>query len=197
MNRLNRATAAVACTTALAAATITLGSVGAASGDDGRHAVQFALTVTDPNAAQAFPGDFSRCHFSTSDPFVPCVVPFTPQAGFDGAISGDLQGTQHTADEFWLGVLVGFTATTLDFPVIDIEPFEVTVAGCGVGSFVLRREGNQGSPNSTWQIVPNSGRGDLVGISGSGTAASVFNGPGGFFVDNFVGRIRCGKHHDD
>ena len=197
MNRLQRATAATACVTALAAATVTLGSVSAASGDDGRHPVQFALTITDPNAAQAFPGDFSRCHFSPSDAFVPCVVPITPLAGFDGTITGDLQGTQRTADEVQLGVLVSFSPTTLDFPVIDLEPFAVTVTGCGAGSFVLRREGNQGSPNSTWQIVANSGRGDLVGISGSGTATSAVNEPGGFFVDTFVGRIRCNKHHDD
>ena len=197
MNRLNRVTTAVACTTALAAATVTLGSVSAASGDDGRHPVQFALTQTDPTAAQAFLGDFSRCDFSASDAFVPCVVPTTPLAGFDATISGDLRGTQRPADEVWLGVLVSFSPTTLDFPVIDIEPFEVTVTGCGTGSFVLRRDGNQGSPNSTWQIVPNSGRGDLVGISGGGTATIVVNGPGGFFVDTFVGRIRCGKHHDD
>jgi hypothetical protein len=199
MNRLQRATAAAACATALAAATITLGSVSPASGDDGRHPVKFTLAnaVTEANAGQVFPNDFSRCRLNADGTFDPCVVPTTVLAGFDGTITGDLQGTQRTADEAQLGVLVSGSATGVDWPVIDIEPFHVTVTGCGTGSFVLRREGNVGSPNSTWQIIANTGRGELAGISGSGTAVGGFSGLGGTWVDNFVGRIRCGKHHDD
>ncbi len=199
MNLLRRAPARLAGAAVLVlTASVTIGTVAPASGDDGRHPVHFTLSnsVTAANAGQAIPSDFSRCHLNPDGTFDPCVVPTTPVAGFDGTIAGDLVGVQRTAKEAVLGVLVGGTATSVDWPQVDLEPFEVTVAGCGTGSFVLQRDGNVGSPDSTWHIVPHTGRGQLVGISGGGTAVGGFTGPAGTFVDTFVGRIRCGEHHD-
>lgn len=199
MNLLHRSRMRLAGTAAVVVtATLALGSVAPASGDDGRHAVRFTLSnsVTAANAGGAFTNDFSRCRLNPDGSFDPCVVPTTPPAGLDGTIAGDLQGTQPSAAEAELGVLVGGSATGVDWPQIDLEPLRVTVTGGGTGSFVLRRDGNVGTPDSTWQIVPHTGRGDLVGISGSGTATGGFTGPGGTWVDTFVGRIRCGPHHD-
>ena len=199
MNLLRRAPARLAGAAVLVlTASVTIGTVAPASGDDGRHLVQFTLSNsgTATNGSQVIPSDFSRCHLNPDGSFDPCVVPAAPVAGFDGTIAGDLVGVQRAAKEAVLGVLVAGTATSLDWPTIDLEPLEVTVAGCGTGSFVLQRDGNVGSLDATWHIVPHTGRGQLVGISGSGTAVGAFTGPGGTWVDAFVGRVRCGEYHD-
>jgi hypothetical protein len=59
--------------------------------------------------------------------------------------------------------------------------FEGTVAGCGTGQFLMvetvllvsgpDRDWEAGTSTSSWQIVPDSGRGDLRTISGSGTSS--------------------------
>lgn len=75
-----------------------------------------------------------------------------------------------------------------------------TVAGCGTGQFMLmemmqfksgsNRDRPSGTYIGTWQIVPESGRGALASISGSGTSA------GGFDTAEsdgrtFIGAVAC------
>jgi hypothetical protein len=61
--------------------------------------------------------------------------------------------------------------------------FGGTVAGCGTGEFLMietvqiasgpDRDYSKGTAIGTWQIVPDSGRGDLRGISGNGSSSGL------------------------
>ena len=189
---------AMAAVTMIAGATITIGSVGPASGDDGKREVHWTSTsaVSESNFGQAFVADVSRCHFTATGALEsPCVVPVTSSPGFDVTLTGDVSGTSSSGDNRVLGTANDLNPTTLDFPYVFYVNHAVTVAGCGTGSFVLRIDGNLNTPSTTWQIVHNSGRGDLVGISGRGTASGTTDASGS--ITQNVGRIRCGKHHDD
>jgi len=189
---------AMAAVTMIAGATITIGSVGPASGDDGKHEVNWVSTsaVSLVNFPQAFIADVSRCHFTaTGEVEAPCSVPVTSSAGFDVTFSGDVTGTSPSDENTVLSVGVAFNPATLDFPFVNYQSYHVTVAGCGTGSVMLRFDGNLNTPASTWQIVAHSGRGDLTGISGKGTATNTLDATG--TRGQASGRIRCGKHHDD
>jgi hypothetical protein len=77
---------------------------------------------------------------------------------------------------------------------------KATVAGCGTGEFMLMemmqfksgadRDRPSGTYIGTWQIVPNSGRGALASISGSGTSRGVF-GTAQADGRTFTGDIAC------
>ena len=77
---------------------------------------------------------------------------------------------------------------------------KATVAGCGTGEFMLMemmqfksgadRDRPTGTYIGTWQIVPNSGRGALTSISGSGTSHGVF-GTAQAEGRTFTGGIAC------
>ena len=72
------------------------------------------------------------------------------------------------------------------------------VAGCGDGEFLLysaleyfETDGDiqandpEGSWTGTWQVVPYSGRSELVGLSGSGTVSGRLGDPGFTMTGSF------------
>lgn len=77
---------------------------------------------------------------------------------------------------------------------------DATVAGCGSGQFVLvefmqfvsgpDRDRDSGTYIGTWQIVPNSGRGALSTIAGSGTSTGNF-GTAPQKGRAFAGNVTC------
>lgn len=180
------------------AGAITVVSVAPASGDDGARPIAYHehSPLTPANFDAAFVDDFSRCTFTPTFEIVdPCVDPIVPVPGFDGVLSGDLVGTRPSADAAALAVVVKATATEVDVPSVQFTKFIGSVKGCGTGSYVFRIDSTLNDPNSSWTIVPHSGRGDLAGISGHGTAVSTISATG--LETDAVGRIRCGKHHGD
>jgi hypothetical protein len=172
-------------------ATVLIGTLVPASGDEGAS-VRFTVThgITNPvDFNNAYSANFSRCGAG-----FPCVVPVTPQVGapphpgaFDDAVSGDAQGTGSFAGSFVLGAVNDLA--TLDFPFDSYEPFSGTIEGCGSGTLILHNQGNLNSNLGLWWIVPGSGRGALLGISGSGSYSS----PAPFTPTAYIGHIRCAK----
>jgi hypothetical protein len=171
-----------------------------AGGDEGVK-VRFTIThgLTPADFAGAYSADFSRCTFTALGEVVtPCVVPVTgnpePIPGkFDDTLSGDVQGTGSFAGTGILGAANMLNVQPApDFPYEAFEPLSVTVEGCGTGTFLLHNEGNLNSNAGQWWIVPGSGRGGLVGISGNGTFSAP--GPvGSLEPDSDIGHIRCAK----
>jgi Protein of unknown function (DUF3224) len=177
-----------------ATATITIGTLRPASGDEGRR-VQFAdlspVTATDFNSA--YPADVSRCSFTNiGNVTSPCVAPVTPTGSFDDSLTGDFVGTGHFVGGAVLTVLNDLP--TSDVPFESYEPYSLRIAGCGTGSLILHTEGNLNTGNGVWQIVPDSGRGDLLGISGSGTSSAGAPNTNGTTPGIFVGHVRCRAH---
>jgi hypothetical protein len=177
-------------------ATIMVGTLGAASGDEGASA-RFTVTsgiTSEADAVTAFSPDYTRCGAG-----FPCVVPVTPEAAaqphpgaFDDAISGDIVGSGSFRNSFILSAANDLgvpNPATVDFPFDRYEPFSGTVEGCGSGTLILHDQGNLNSNSGQWWIVPGSGRGDLVGISGSGSYSS----PAPFTPTAYIGHIRCAK----
>jgi Protein of unknown function (DUF3224) len=184
-------------TVALTATTVTFASVQAASGDDESVKVNFTESdpVTGANFGNAYIADLSRCSF---DPVTfallgPCVDPTTQAAGFDATYRGDITGTSKSEQGAVLAALNEFSATAVDVPFVKMDRVDATIAHCGTGSFILRRDGNLNSPNTTWTIVAGSGRGDLVGLRGNGTALDI-TPPGGTALARLTGRVRCHRH---
>lgn len=80
---------------------------------------------------------------------------------------------------------------------------QAEVAGCGVGDFLLvefmqfvsgpDRDRDTGTYKGTWQIVPNSGRGFLSALSGSGTSDGLF-ATAGDVGRTFTGSVTCGTN---
>jgi hypothetical protein len=175
------------------AATMTIGTIASASGDEGRK-VRFVDTspiTTSAEFSAAYAPDLSRCTV------LPCVVPvtavFEPSPGaYNDTLTGDFQGTGRFKGSAVLGAANDLNPGTLDFPFESYEPFSLQVEGCGTGTLILHTEGNLNSTSAMWQIVPGSGRGDLLGISGSGTYSS--SAP--FAPHDYVGHVRCAKHND-
>jgi hypothetical protein len=183
-----------------AAATMTVGTIASASGDEGRK-VNFVDTEAITSVAQfsaAYAPDFSRCTFnSVGNVDLPCVVPvapvFEPSPGaYNETLTGDFQGTLRFKGSAVLGAANDLAPATLDFAYEGYQPFSGQVEGCGKGTFILHKAGNLNSTSGTWQIVPGSGRGDLTGISGSGT----YSAPAPFTPSNDVGHVRCAKHDE-
>jgi hypothetical protein len=174
-------------------ATIMIGALAPASGDEG-VSVRFKVThgiTTAADFLKAYSADFSRCGAG-----FPCVVPVTPQVGapphpgaFDDAVNGDVQGTGSFAGSFVLGAANDVAAVPPDFPFDSYEPFSGTVEGCGSGTLILHNQGNLNSNLGLWWIVPGSGRGALLGISGSGSYSSAAP----FTPTAYIGHIRCAK----
>jgi hypothetical protein len=172
-----------------AAATVFVGTLGSASGDEG-VSVRFTVTegiTTEGEFVGAYSADLSRCAAG-----FPCVVPVTPAfepspGAYDGTLTGDVQGTASFKGSFVLGAFND--PATLDFPFESYDPFSGTVEGCGTGTFILHNQGNLNSLTGLWWIVPGSGRGDLVGISGNGSYSS----PAPFTPSGYIGHIRCKK----
>jgi hypothetical protein len=172
------------------AAAVTIGVLSPASGDEG-VSVRFTVTQgisTPGDFEQAFSADLSRCAT------LPCVVPVTPAfepspGAFNGTLTGDVQGTASFKGSAILGAANDLNPATIDFPYDSYNPFSGTVEGCGTGTFILHNEGNLNSNTGQWWIVPNSGRGDLAGISGNGT----FSAPAPFTPSAYIGHIRCAK----
>ena len=171
--------------------TITIATLAPASGDEGakvRFTSTSALTAADFGAA--YSADLSRCAT------LPCVAPVTPEAAaepypgaYDFKESGDVVGTTSFAGTALLGAANDLNPATIDFPWESYAPFSGTVEGCGSGTFIIHTEGNLNSNTGQWWIVPDSGRGGLSGISGTGT----FSSPAPFTPISFIGHIRCAK----
>ena len=172
-------------------ATILIGTLAPASGDEGvsvRFTSSSALTPAEFGAA--YSADLSRCAT------LPCVAPVTPEAAaepypgaYDFKESGDVVGTTSFAGTALLGAANDLNPATIDFAWESYAPFSGTVEGCGAGTFIIHSEGNLNSNTGQWWIVPNSGRGGLAGISGSGA----FSSPAPFTPISFIGHIRCKK----
>jgi hypothetical protein len=187
-----------------AAATITIGTLTPAGGDEGRkvHFVD-SSPITPANFISAFPADTSRCTFNgtLTNVVAPCVTPVTPtepkgtDGVYDDTLTGDVAGTGDFEGGGVLAVTNDFS--TLDVPFEAYEPVSVQVADCGTGTFVLRNEGNLDTGNGVWQIVPNSGRGGLLGISGGGTYSAGTTKPNGTTPSLYVGRVRCNGNRDE
>jgi hypothetical protein len=128
------------------------------------------------------------------------VVPVTTNAAaephpgaFDGTLTGDVQGTGSFAGTSILGAANKLDVQPApDFPFDSYEPVSVSVERCGTGTFILHLESNLNSTSGQWWIVPGSGRGDLVGISGNGSFSAP-GAPGSFAPENYIGHIRCAK----
>jgi hypothetical protein len=173
-------------------ATMMIATLAPAGGDEG-VSVRFTVThgiTTLADFGAAYQADMSRCAAG-----FPCVVPVNtggtphPPGAWDDTLSGDLQGTGSYKGSAILGAFND--PVTFDFPFEAYEPFQGTVEGCGTGTFILHNQGNLNSSTGSWWIVPGSGRGDLVGISGNGTFTS--GPPGSFAPDNDIGHVRCAK----
>jgi hypothetical protein len=185
-----------------AAATMTIGTVASASGDEGRR-VQFVVHSLIPPSQflNAYVADTSRCTFNATFTNVesPCVTPITPTEPTPGAyneqVTGDFVGFGEFAKSAVLGVFNDLP--TLDIPSTNYEPFSLTIAGCGTGTVIVRTEGNLDSTNGRWKFVPNSGRKGLTGVSGSGTYTVSHNNPGGTESNIAVGHVRCSGEHDE
>ena len=146
--------------------------------------------ITLANFAASADDDLSRCTIGPAGFASPCVVPITPLAGYDLTLSGGVEGTAPSAYSADLAAFVS-TSQPADIPIVSFERVIATVVGCGTGSFLLRTDSNLGSPSHTWTIVPHSGRGELLGLSGSGTATNAFDGPQGQLHTVATGRLRC------
>ena len=174
-------------------ATILVGTLGPAGGDEG-VSVRFTVTTGITNATdfgKAYTADLSRCVTG-----FPCVVPVNtngtpPQPGaWDDTLSGDVQGTGSYKDSAVLGAFND--PATLDFPYESYESVNVTVEGCGTGTFILHNQGNLNSTTGLWWVVPGSGRIGLVDMSGNGSWTQ--SGPPGSFTPSaYIGHIRCAK----
>ena len=141
--------------------------------------------------AAAYQGDLSRCAAG-----FPCVVPVNtggtpPHTGaWDETLTGDVQGTGSYKDSAVLGAFND--PATLDFPYESYESVNVTVEGCGTGTFILHNQGNLNSTTGLWWVVPGSGRIGLVDMSGNGSWTQ--SGPPGSFTPSaYIGHIRCAK----
>ena len=177
--------------------TITIGTLAPASGDEGRK-VQFTDTSPITTLSQfeaAYLGDPSRCTFNPTftNVVAPCVEPvdpiFEPSPGaYNDTLAGDIHGTGSFKGSAVLAALNDLP--TVDVPFESYEPYSVTVKGCGTGTLLLHNEGNLGLQSGSWWIVPGSGRGDLLGISGNGT----YSNTAPFTPSTYIGHVRCGKH---
>lgn len=184
----------------LAASTVTIGAVTPASGDDGNRKIHFEQI--SPNTAadiDTFTPDVSRCTFTppTFSLAEPCVVPIGVKPSVVAQVSGDLVGTVKFSEEVLMGVFISDDPAAPDTPFVLYDRFVGSVRGCGRGSIIVRVDGNVDGSPSAWSIVPHSGRGELAGITGSGTVVTDFSGPGGTNRSVADGRIRCGKHAHD
>ncbi len=189
-----------------AAASLTIGTIASASGDEGRK-VNFVVHSPVPPAqfVAAFPANVSRCTFTaTGNVAAPCVAPVTPTEPTPGAyndtVTGDLTGTGQFAASAILTTLINVLPGMTDLPYTNYEPYSpLTVKECGMGTVIVRSTGNvgvvAGSTTGHWQFVPNSGRDGLAGISGSGTFTVSHNNPGGTESRIAVGHVRCGSKH--
>jgi hypothetical protein len=186
--------ALIAASTLVLAASIPLVGASTATGDDGSRQIHFTVTntLTAATIGQVLNIDTSRCQFGpTGDVTQPCVAPVPHNAGFDDTFNGDLGGTQASADTVGLGTINHITPAALDIPYVIYSRFVGHVTNCGNGSFIIRTDGNGNTTHLDWQIVPNSARGDLTGITGGGTLTTTYNGPAGTTLDYGTGQIRC------
>lgn len=118
------------------------------------------------------------CPTDVSGPICAWTLPGPASAKF----TGDLDGTAYQS------VVWGNSDRFADRAVLHEEKvatyvFGGTVAGCGTGQFVMietvqivsgpDEDYSTGTATGTWEIVPDSGRGDLRNISGSGTSSGL------------------------
>ena len=115
---------------------------------------------------------------------IPGVAPFT----------GDVAGTSYQA-VFWNDPDLD-ASKMAHVEHVATYMVNATVKGCGAGRFMLEElvqyvwpndHEDEGTYRGTWTIVPHSGRGDLVAISGSGTSEGP---PAG--ERTLTGAVNCG-----
>ena len=109
-----------------------------------------------------------------------CLYPWTET----GVSHGDLEGT-------YIASGVATVSATGALTVVRTDIFTGTVAGCGTGTVVSHGTEDIGpSSSATWSIVAGFGTGDLVDVTGHGTAV----GAAGATVTSTVdGVIDCGR----
>lgn len=187
------------------AATIVVGTLAPASGDEGRP-VHFVDTspVNLSNFETSFSTVGGNCP-ATPPIATPCnsvARGAEPSPGaYDDTLSGDLQGTGKHASEAILSTTNHFQFVPLSFdvPYVTRQVYSpVTVEGCGTGTLTLQDEGNLNSGRGVWKIVPGSGTGDLVGITGGGTLTGQSPPPPtGNSTVTYDGHVRCGHSHNE
>jgi hypothetical protein len=195
---MNKRAFALTLASLCATATVFIGTLAPASGDEGRR-VQFtdSSPITAGEFVTAYPSDLSRCTFNSTFTNVvsSCVAPVKPTEPSPGAyndkVTGDFQGTGHFAGGAILAAVNDLPTT--DIPFESYQPYSLHIEGCGTGTLILHNEGNLDSPTGAWQIVPGSGRGDLLGISGGGTYSTGTPNQDGT-TSTYAGHVRCGKH---
>jgi len=187
------------------AAAIIVATLAPASGDEGSTVhFQVSSPVNSGNFASSFTVVGGNC------PVGPVVSPCNsvaqgaePSPGaYNDTLTGDVQGTGVHATEVILSTtnFLTFVPLALDVPYVIREVVSpATVEGCGTGTYVTQNEGNLNSGTGTWKIVPGSGTGDLVGITGGGTDSGQNPPPlVGNSVATYVGHISgCKKMHEE
>jgi len=186
------------------AAAIMIGTLAPASGSEGAR-VDF--TVTSPVNLSNFNTSFTdvggNCPVGpVASPCNTVAVGAEPSTGaYNDTLSGDIQGTGVHATEAILSTTNFFTFVplALDIPYVIREVVSpATVERCGTGTYVTENEGNLNSGTGTWKIVPGSGTGALVGITGGGTYSGQNPPPlVGNSMATYVGHISgCKKMHE-
>ncbi len=176
-----------------AAATMTIGTIAAASGDAGKK-VNFVVhsPIPPPKFMDAYPANPERCTF-TPTLVSPCVVPITPTepslGAYNDTVTGDFVGIGDFAGSAVLGVFISIPPASTDIPYTHYEPYSLTINRCGKGTVIVQTDGTLDLPDGRWKFVPNSGTGALTGISGSGTFTNTDIATGSFQTSE--GKVRC------
>jgi hypothetical protein len=196
MSKIRLTKMAVAGVLVVATATPIAAQTVFANGNGNRHLSVFTGTST---IAPPAPRDTSRC----GTPFNPANRPCVITTGTSGSRTwtGALVGESTTSAAILAAVLVPVAPATQSIPYVLWGKPTVTVEGCGTGSFIFQMTGISGSTTGEWEIVKDSGTGDLLTLRGSGTFTTATSP--GVETQTFTGRLRCGDNkwgrdnHDD
>jgi hypothetical protein len=167
-----------------------------ANGNGNRHLSVFTGTGS---AVPPPPSDLSRCGTPFNPANRPCVI---TSGANDHKFTGAFVGEDKGGAALLGAVLVPVAPATLSVPFVLWGKPTGTVEGCGTGSFIIQVTGNANSTTGEWEIIKDSGTGDLLTLRGSGTFTSVTSAAG-VATDTYTGRLRCGDkkygrgNHDD
>jgi hypothetical protein len=154
-----------------------------------KRSTLFTMTAS----AVPAPGDSSRCGTPINPANFPCVLTNSPNTA---TFHGDLEGVASQAGNVALGAgLVPVPPATFSIPFVSWLKVTGTVEGCGTGSFILENRGiiNGVELTGSWQVVKDSGIGELAKLRGSGNTSRV--NAAGVVTKTYTGRLRCGDSH--
>ena len=167
-------------TLALIAAAITFGSVAMPAFAD--------ASEKKPPATRKVKVSYTKVVDPTKTVFGPQVCDASGRCSIlvagPGAVTGSLTGTE-------VSTISGIAAGA-DVYSTSITSFTGTVEGCGTGAYISRATVDViggVSPPVEWEIIPGTGTGDLVGITGRGTTT----GSSDFITYVSEGTIRCAR----